>query len=105
MLSQLFGSLLVKAYTLEQGMKKSRQKLGPRLVGGYTAGTRYVSDTHLELAELLRDNLDNWLKEMLPMSTPGLRKIYAEEITDQAFDAIHDLATDIDATHYPGEDY
>ena len=59
---------------------------------------RHVSDTHLELAELLRDNLDNWLKGVHPMTTKGTRKIYAEEIVDQAFDAIHDLAMDIDAT-------
>ena len=82
-----------------------RQKLGPRLVGGYTAGTRYVSDTHLELAQLLRDNLDNWLKGVHPMTSKGTRKIYAEEIVDQAFDALHDLAMDIDATYYPEEDY
>ena len=55
-------------------------------------------DTHLELAELLRDNLVNWLKGVHPMTTKGTRKIYAEEIIDQAFDAIHDLAMDIDAT-------
>ena len=73
-----------------------RQKLNQAALDLYTR--RYVSDTHLELAELLRDNLDNWLKGVLPMSTPGLRKVYAEEITDQAFDAIHDLAMDIDAT-------
>ena len=59
---------------------------------------RHVSDTHLELAELLRDNLDNWLKGVHPMTTKGTRKIYAEEIVDQAFDALHDLAMDIDAT-------
>ena len=59
---------------------------------------RHVSNTHLELAQLLQANLDNWLKGVLPMSTPGLRKIYAEEIVDQAFDAIHDLSMDIDAT-------
>ena len=64
---------------------------------------RHVSDTHLELAELLRDNLDNWLKGVHPMTTKGTRKIYAEEIVDQAFDALHDLAMDIDAT--PEEDY
>ena len=91
-----------------------RQKLSPvksYKVGGITyprpsgaiAGTRYVSDTHLELAQLLRDNLDNWLKGVLPMSTPGLRKVYAEEITDQAFDAIQDLALEVDET--PEEDY
>jgi len=74
-----------------------RHKLYPR-PSGAIAGTRHVSNTHLELAELLRDNLDEWLKGVLPMSTPGLRKIYAEEITDQAFDALHDLAMDIDAT-------
>ena len=90
-----------------------RHKLSPvksYKVGGVTyprphgaiAGTRYVSDTHLELAQLLRDNLDDWLKGIHPMSTPGLRKIYAEEITDQAFDALQDLALDIDAT---SEDY
>ena len=59
---------------------------------------RHVSDPPLELAELLRDNLDNWLKGVHPMTTKGTRKIYAEEIVDQAFDAIHDLAMDIDAT-------
>ena len=64
---------------------------------------RHVSDTHLELAELLGDNLDNWLKGVHPMTTKGTRKIYAEEIVDQAFDALHDLAMDIDAT--PEEDY
>ena len=74
-----------------------RQKLYPR-PSGAIAGTRYVSDTHLELAELLRDNLDDWLKGVHPMTTPGLRKIYAEEITDQAFDALQDLALDIDET-------
>ena len=45
----------------------------------------------------------DWLKGVLPVSTPGLRKIYAEEITDQAFDALHDLAMDIDAS--TEEDY
>ena len=91
-----------------------RQKLSPvksYKVGGVTyprpsgaiAGTRHVSDTHLELAELLRDNLDNWLKGVIPMSTPGLRKIYAEEITDQAFDAIQDIALEVDETYE--EDY
>ena len=82
-----------------------RQKLSPvksYKVGGITY-PRYVSDTHLELAELLRDNLDNWLKGVLPMSTPGLRKVYAEEITDQAFNAIQDLALEVDET--PEEDY
>ena len=59
---------------------------------------RHVSNTHLELAELLQANLDEWLKGVHPMTSPGLRKIYAEEITDQAFDALHDLAMDIDAT-------
>jgi hypothetical protein len=86
-----------------------RQKLSPvksYKVGGVTyprpsgaiAGTRHISDTHLELAELLQANLDEWLKGVHPMTSPGLRKIYAEEITDQAFDALHDLAMDIDAT-------
>ena len=82
-----------------------RQKLSPvksYKVGGITY-PRHVSDTHLELAELLRDNLDNWLKGVIPMSTPGLRKIYAEEITDQAFDAIQDIALEVDETYE--EDY
>ena len=77
-----------------------RQKLSPvksYKVGGITY-PRHVSDTHLELAELLQANLNDWLKGVHPMTSPGLRKIYAEEITDQAFDAIHDLAMDIDAT-------
>ena len=60
---------------------------------------RHVSNTHLELAELLRDNLDDWLKGVLPMSTPGLRTVYEEEITDQAFDAIQDLALEVDETY------
>ena len=85
-----------------------RQKLSPvksYKVGGitYPRPTRYVSDTHLELAQLLRDNLDDWLKGVLPVSTPGLRKVYAEEITDQAFNAIQDLALEVDET--PEEDY
>jgi predicted kinase len=82
-----------------------RQKLSPvksYKVGGVTY-PRHVSDTHLELAQLLRDNLDEWLKGVHPMTSRGARKIYAEEITDQAFDALHDLAMDIDAT--PEEDY
>tara|TARA_R100001163_G_C4947784_1_gene116836 strand:+ start:407 stop:661 length:255 start_codon:yes stop_codon:yes gene_type:complete len=77
-----------------------RQKLSPvksYKVGGVTY-PRHVSDTHLELAELLRDNLNEWLKGVHPMTSRGTRKIYAEEITDQAFDALHDLAMDIDAT-------
>ena len=77
-----------------------RQKLSPvksYKVGGITY-PRHVSDTHLELAELLQANLNDWLKGVHPMTSPGLRKIYAEEITDQAFDALHDLAMDIDAT-------
>ena len=77
-----------------------RQKLSPvksYKVGGITY-PRHVSDTHLELAELLQANLNDWLKGVHPMTSPGLRKIYAEEITDQAFDALHDLAIDIDAT-------
>ena len=77
-----------------------RQKLSPvksYKVGGITY-PRPVSDTPLELAELLQANLNDWLKGVHPMTSPGLRKIYAEEITDQAFDALHDLAMDIDAT-------
>ena len=77
-----------------------RQKLSPvksYKVGGITY-PRHVSDTPLELAELLQANLNDWLKGVHPMTSPGLRKIYAEEITDQAFDALHDLAMDIDAT-------
>ena len=78
-----------------------RQKLYPRPYGAI-AGTRYVSDTHLELAQLLRYNLEDWLKGVHLMSTPGLRKVYAEEITDQAFNAIQDLALEVDETP---EDY
>ena len=77
-----------------------RQKLSPvksYKVGGITY-PRHVSDTHLELAELLQANLNDWLKGVHPMTSPGLRKIYAEEITDQAFAALHDLAMDIAAT-------
>ena len=81
-----------------------RQKLSPvksYKVGGVTY-PRHVSDTHLELAQLLRYNLEDWLKGVHLMSSKGTRKIYAEEIVDQAFDALHDLAMDIDATP---EDY
>ena len=78
-----------------------RQKLNQAALDLYTR--RYVSDTHLELAQLLRDNLDDWLKGVLPISTPGLRKVYAEEITDQAFNAIQDLALEVDETYE--EDY
>ena len=82
-----------------------RQKLGPRLVGGYTAGTRPVSDTHLDIAETLEGNLRVWLAAIHPEASAKVLSMYAEEIIDQAFDALHDLAMDIDATYYPEEDY
>ena len=79
-----------------------RQKLGPRLVSGYTAGTRHVSDTHLDIAETLEGNLRVWLAAIHPEASTKVLSMYAEEIIDQAFDAIHDLSMDIDATP---EDY
>ena len=81
-----------------------RQKLGPRLVGGYTAGTRHVSDTHLDVAETLEGNLRVWLAAIHPEASAKVLSMYAEEIVDQAFDAIHDLSMDIAATYYPEED-
>ena len=90
-----------------------RQKLSPvksYKVGGITyprpsgaiAGTRHVSDTHLDIAETLEGNLRVWLAAIHPEASTKVLSIYAEEIVDQAFDALHDLAMDIDATP---EDY
>ena len=86
-----------------------RQKLSPvksYKVGGVTyprpsgaiAGTRPVSDTHLDIAETLEGNLRVWLAAIHPEASTKVLSIYAEEIVDQAFDALHDLAMDIDAS-------
>jgi len=60
--------------------------------------TRHVSDTHLDIAKTLEGNLRVWLAAIHPEASDKVLSIYAEEIIDQAFDAIHDLAMDIDAT-------
>ena len=70
---------------------------------GAIAGTRPVSDTHLDISETLQGNLRVWLTAIHPEASAEVLSIYAEEIVDQAFDAIHDLSMDIDATPY--EDY
>ena len=63
---------------------------------------RHVSDTHLDIAETLKGNLRVWLTAIHPEASAKVLSMYAEEIVDQAFDAIHDLSMDIDATP---EDY
>ena len=63
---------------------------------------RHVSDTHLDIAETLEGNLRVWLTAIHPEANAKVLSMYAEEIVDQAFDAIHDLSMDIDATP---EDY
>ena len=60
-------------------------------------------DTHLDIAETLQGNLRVWLAAIHPEASAEVLSMYAEEIVDQAFDAIHDLSMDIDAT--PNEDY
>jgi len=55
-------------------------------------------DTHLDIAETLEGNLRVWLAAIHPEASAEVLSMYAEEITDQAFDAIHDLSMDIDAT-------
>ena len=59
---------------------------------------RHVSDTHLDIAETLEGNLRVWLTAIHPEASAKVLSMYAEEIIDQAFDAIHDLSMDIDAT-------
>ena len=66
-------------------------------VGGITY-PRHVSDTHLDIAETLEGNLRVWLTAIHPEASAKVLSMYAEEIVDQAFDAIHDLSMDIDAT-------
>ena len=61
---------------------------------------RHVSDTHLDVAETLEGNLRVWLTAIHPEASAEVLSMYAEEITDQAFDAIHDLSMDIDAPPY-----
>ena len=63
----------------------------------------HVSDTHLDIAETLEGNLRVWLTAIHPEASTKVLSMYAEEIVDQAFDAIHDLALDIDAS--TEEDY
>ena len=57
-----------------------------------------VQDTHLDIAETLEGNLRVWLASIHPEARDKVLKMHAEEIVDQAFDAIHDLAQDIDAS-------
>tara|TARA_R110000868_G_scaffold268427_1_gene527586 strand:- start:76 stop:285 length:210 start_codon:yes stop_codon:yes gene_type:complete len=57
-----------------------------------------VQDTHLDIAETLEGNLRVWLAAIHPEARDKVLKMHAEEIVDQAFDAIHDLAQDIDAS-------
>ncbi len=59
---------------------------------------RHVSNTHLDIAETLEGNLRVWLTAIHPEASAKVLSMYAEEIVDQAFDALHDLAMDIDAT-------
>lgn len=60
---------------------------------------RHVSDTHLDIAEKLRADLAKVIGKLYPEPAyPDTCLVYAEEIIDQAFDAIHDLALDIDAS-------
>jgi hypothetical protein len=66
-------------------------------VGGISY-PRHVSDTHLDIAETLQGNLRVWLTAIHPEASAEVLSMYAEEIVDQAFDTIHDLAMDIDAT-------
>ena len=56
-----------------------------------------VRDTHLEIAEHLEGNLRVWLAAIHPEARAQVIKMYSEEIVDQAYDALHDLAQDIDA--------
>ena len=65
---------------------------------------RHVSDTHLDIAEKLRADLAKVIGKLYPdPAYPDTCLVYAEEIIDQAFDAIHDLSMDIDAS--TEEDY
>ena len=59
---------------------------------------RHVSDTHLDVAETLEGNLRVWLTAIHPEASAKVLSMYSEEIIDQAFDAIHDLSMDIDAS-------
>ena len=55
-----------------------------------------VRDTHLEIAEHLEGNLRVWLAAIHPECSGKVIKMYAEEIVDQAYDALNELAQDID---------
>ena len=57
-----------------------------------------VRDTHLEIAETLEGNLRVWLAAIHPEASAEVLSMYAEEIVDQSFDALHDLSMDIDAS-------
>ena len=57
-----------------------------------------VQDTHLDIAETLGGNLRVWLAAIHPEASAQVIKMYSEEIVDQAYDALHDLAQDIDAS-------
>ena len=54
-------------------------------------------DTHLDIAETLGDNLRVCLAAIHPEASDKVLKLHAEEIVDQAYDALSDLAQDIDA--------
>ena len=72
-------------------------------INSYLYPRHPVSDTHLDIAETLEGNLRVWLTAIHPEANTNVLSMYAEEIVDQAFDAIHDLALDIDAS--TEEDY
>jgi|TARA_R110002167_G_scaffold119121_1_gene296113 hypothetical protein len=57
-----------------------------------------VQDTHLDIAETLEGNLRVWLAAIHPEASAEVLSMYAEEIVDQSFDALHDLSMDIDAS-------
>ena len=56
-----------------------------------------VRDTHLDIAETLENQLRVWLQDIHPEANDKVLKLHAEEIVDQAYDALSDLAQDIDA--------
>ena len=63
-----------------------------------------VQDTHLDISETLEGNLRVWLAAIHPEARDKVLKMHAEEIVDQAFDAIHDLAQEIDALELETEE-
>jgi len=56
-----------------------------------------VQDTHLDIVETLENQLRVWLQDIHPEANDKVLKLHAEEIVDQAYDALSDLAQDIDA--------